>query len=298
MARSAQRTSTAVAGFIVLIAAVVAGGMWLRQRSERQTTQDERPLVVATVPHVASWVGNLVGDGARVDVLVSNGIDAHDFTLTPASVVLVAKADVVVANGAGLEPWLPELQAQVSDVPFVATADGLPGVREGDPHTWLDPVLAREQVRVAATGIAAAIPALVDTMSVNVGAYDAELVQLDADIRAALDPLPQRSIITFHESFGYFAERYGLTIPTSLVELPGDEPTAQDIARVGEEARSSNVTTMLVEPGPVPDLAQALADEFDLEIAVLDPLEVLAPTSRAYIDGMRANLAVLVSALD
>lgn len=297
MANVAQRRAVAAVGFILLAAVVVVGGLWLRSRSERTSTYDERPLVVATVPHVASWVRNLVGEGARVEVLVGSNVEAHDFTLTPATVVLVAQADVVVANGAGLEPWLPELQAQVSDVPFIVTADGLPGVRAGDPHTWLDPVLAREQVRAAATAIAATIPTLGDSISANVGAYDARLIQLDADIRTALSALPNRAIITFHEAFGYFAERYGLTVPVTLVELPGDEPTVQDVARVGEEAERNGVTTLLIEPGPAPDLAQALAQEFDLQLAVLDPLEALDPAMDAYERGMRRNLEVLVEAL-
>jgi ABC-type Zn uptake system ZnuABC Zn-binding protein ZnuA len=65
-------------GFILLAAVVVAGGLWLRSRSQRTSVYDERPLVVATVPHVASWVRNLVGEGARVEVLVGGGAEAHD----------------------------------------------------------------------------------------------------------------------------------------------------------------------------------------------------------------------------
>jgi zinc transport system substrate-binding protein len=86
-------------------------------------------------------------------------------------------------------------------------------------------------------------------------------------------------------------------VPTSLVQLPGDEATLADVANVGELAREQGVTTMFVEPGPTPDLASSLAEEFGLRLAVLDPLEVLPLTAGAYVDGMRANLDALTAAL-
>jgi zinc transport system substrate-binding protein len=142
-----------------------------------------------------------------------------------------------------------------------------------------------------------AVPTIQSGVDANLAAFDAHLIQLDADIRSALSSLPNRAIITFHEAFGYFAERYGLTVPVTLVELPGDEPTVQDVARVGEEAESNGVTMLLVEPGPTPDLAHALADEFGLRLAVLDPLEAIDPATDAYENGMRRNLEVLLEAL-
>ncbi len=266
--------------------------------NSRAIVADDTPLIVASVPHIAIWTKQVAGSDFEVRSLVGGGVDVHDFSFKPADLALVARADLVIANGAHLEPWLDNLQRKFPQKTFVKTAEGL-SLRQDDPHTWLDPVLAAEQVTALEQALAVHWPGQEATFAKNAETYLGQLANLNQEIKNSLALLAprQKSFIAFHDAFNYFAERYGLRQVTKLVERPGDQLTLAEIQNVGQKAEELGLKVLFVEPGPVPDLANNLAHEFNLQLVILDPLEVAAPESGNYLKGMRENLAALLQGL-
>jgi zinc transport system substrate-binding protein len=278
--------------FLAVVSALVVF-LW-QQRTDFES--NEKPLIVATVPHIAVWLENIVGEEAQIELLVKEQVDVHEFTFTPQDSELLAQADAIVANGAGLEPWLINIREQLPRVPLIETAAGLTLI-EDDPHTWLDPVQAQQQVMAAANGLSAVLPGIAATTAANAQTYLGELQRLDNDIQTQLASISQKKFIAFHESFGYFARRYGLEQVAQLVERPGAESTLQNVAEIGDLIERNQLTTIFIEPGPVPDLASTLHDEFGVELRVLDTLETIVPERGAYLSHMYTNLEQLTAGL-
>jgi zinc transport system substrate-binding protein len=113
----------------------------------------------------------------------------------------------------------------------------------------------------------------------------------------ALDGLPVREIVTFHEAFPYFASEFGLRIAAVVEREPGSEPSAAELARTVEIVRKSGAKAVFAEPQYPAKAAQAVAREAGVRVSVLDPAVDGAEDPGSYIRTMDANLAVLREAL-
>ncbi|MFH0830722.1 MAG: metal ABC transporter substrate-binding protein [Parcubacteria group bacterium] len=287
-----------ILGVVIVISitvAVVLGIRALYQQPARQT--DSRPIVVATVPHVASWLEDLSAGSLRIETIVPPGSEIHDFSFSPAGAQILDQAELLVANGAGLEPWLADIAAAYPRLPIVETTRGL-ALTANDPHTWLDPLLAAQQVAAAGLALQQAFPAQATSLAQNTEELRATLRNLDQEIRTGLTQVNGRHFVAFHNAFSYFARRYGLEQVGELVERPGDEPTFADIEALQRTVQELTINTLFVEPGPVPDIARTFAAELNLKIAILNPLETIEPMQGAYLAAMRINLEALRVSLD
>lgn len=289
-----MRKRTTLIGLAVVLLVVASFVAWLVILPRGEQTPSSQAMITATVPHVGVWATNLLAGVAQVQVIASGVAEVHEFSLSPEEVARASSSLLILANGAGLEPWLDDVAAQVPGVPIVETAAGLP-LRADDPHTWLDPVLAQAQVQRASDALIEVFPEFATRILSNTEQYLARLAALDEQIRTSLVDLPRRQFIAFHDAFGYFASRYALEQIGQLVERPGDEPTFGDVAAVGQQAQTQNLTSIYIEPGAVPDLIESIAAEFDLTVRVLDPLEILPLEPDAYVAGMEKNLAELLA---
>nr|WP_221401265.1 metal ABC transporter substrate-binding protein [Paenibacillus phyllosphaerae] len=170
-----------------------------------------------------------------------------------------------------------------------------------DPHVWLDPVLAQEQVLAILSGFEQADPANKDTYKANADAYIAKLKELDQAFKDGLANVSHREFVTQHAAFGYLAERYGLTqLPISGL-TPEQEPSPDEMAEIVEFAKEHEVSTIFFETLVDPKVAKAVADEIGAATAVLNPLEGLTEEEKKsdldYIGVMKNNLDALVQAL-
>ncbi len=292
-----RRTKRVIGAFIIWLFVVVAViyGLWfLGQRQKIQFSG--RPVVVATVPHVAGWLRNILEPEIQVEKLIRGGADVHSFSFSPATIDLVSRAEAVVANGAGLEPWLADVAGQIPETPVIDTSQAV-AVTEGDPHIWLDPVRASAQIEYASRELQKIFPEYAQKISARTQEYVQSLGQLDAETSIALSRLPQKNFVAFHDSFAYFANKYGLEQGIHLVERPGAQITLQDIAGLGQQITTGKYQAIFIEPGPIPDLAQTLADEFGLDLLILDTLETAPDDADAYVRIMRQNVSQLVHGL-
>ena len=260
----------------VLLAAVLAGAV-LSAAPDPAAAAPERPHVVVTTTVLGSLVRDLVGDEARVSVVMPNGADPHDFQPSARDVAELSEADLVVANGLNLEEGLEDALDQArSDGTRVIDATGLvtlrrfdPSNREeiaehgpDDPHIWTDPLTMRELV-------AGLMPVLRDDLGLDVSArgrsLEGRLSALDAEVRSDMAGVPdsRRTLVTGHESMGYFAARYGFRLVGALIPSLSSQAqaSAANLAGLRAQVQREGVPAIFNEEGTPDGIADAIADE-------------------------------------
>ncbi|MBU2604129.1 MAG: metal ABC transporter substrate-binding protein [Actinobacteria bacterium] len=290
---------------------------------------DQRLLVVTSVPIIYTLAANVAGDSVRLENILPPGASPHQVSFTPAQARLVADADLVLVNGAGLEPWVDDLVAASGNtevrvvavtkgVEFLQPGEPIPlpsagpdngddhgGTPEGDhddapdgvdPHVWLDVANARLMVGVIADELAKVDPQGAADYRTRAAAYDARLAELDLEIGAALSDLPNRHFVSFHSAFLYYARAYGLEQAAVIAESPGKEPPPQYLAALVEKVRELGVRAVFSEPQFSPRAAEALAREAGIEVFEVDP-EGSSLSPAMYEELMRDNTATFVRAL-
>ena len=268
-------------------------------------------LKVVTTTTVLADLVRQVG-GTRVDVfsLVPKGGEVHTFDPTPTDVKRVAGARLLFANGLGLDDWLTALaQDAGTDAVVVRLGEDLPGVTylagDGDgeapnPHVWLDAAYAARYVDRIEAALSQADPAGAAGYAAAADAYRARLESLDAEITARLGELPSTSrvVVSFHDAFPYFAAAYGLTVAGSIVDAPGQDPSAGDIADLVATIRSGGARAILAEAQFNPRLAETIAAETDaIVVTDLYSDSVGDAPAETYEGLMRWNTDRLVAAL-
>ena len=270
--------------------------------------------VVATIFPIADIIRQIGDDAVEVVTLLPPGASPHTFEPTPAQMRAVAEARVFVRVGAGLDSWTEKLLAARNPTLSVLTlTDGIrllsltrdptdasaAGGHGGDPHIWLDPVLVRDQlVPAISTALTEAAPEQRGAFESRAAAFREALTRLDADIRTALAPLPNRNFVGFHAAWRYFGERYSLHQVAVVEAFPGKEPSARDIAAVVETARAAHVHVILIEPQMNPRVAEQIARDCGAQTMVVDELGAPnLPGRTHYLDLMRYNAGVFTEAL-
>jgi zinc/manganese transport system substrate-binding protein len=275
--------------------------------------------ILATFLPVHSHASAIAGDRAVVESLIAGDIGAHDFSPRPADMQRIAKADVIVFNGAGMEPWLDDLIKQAAkknlkkvDLSFgiklLENTDALDddhdhdhdhhGCDHGDhnPHFWLDPILAIQQAETLRDALIAADPDGSATYQKNATEYIAKLRALDADFQKILAPLPSKKLVTFHDAFPYLAKRYDLENIGYISQFPERDPAPAELAALIDRIRAADVKILFAETGYESALLQRVATETGAKVSTLDTLEVGELGPEAYLNGMGKNLETLRAA--
>ena len=275
-----------------------------------QTTK-KLTIVTSFLP-IQSHAAAIAGDNAKVSQLLSQETGPHDFQLKPADVKKVADADLFIINGVGIEGWLEELVRKlgrkkpvVIDASKGATLLASPeefqsGRRDSgyseNPHVWLDPLIAQQQVANILRALRKADPANAETYTRNAKSYLAKLKKLDADFKTAMDSLPNKNLVTFHDAFPYLARRYGLNYVGYISEFPEKDPTPKQLATLLDKIKTQRVGVLFAEANYAPRLLKRVAAQSGAKVSQLDTLEVGQGHASAYLDRMRANLAALRAA--
>jgi zinc transport system substrate-binding protein len=139
-----------------------------------------------------------------------------------------------------------------------------------DPHTWLNPLLAKIQARTICDTLVELDPPHADAYRRNLADFQADLDRVHAKIAAALAPLKGREIFVFHPAFGYFTDAYGLK--QVAVEIEGKEPTAKQIGKLIERARAAQVKVIFVQPQFPRKSAEAIAAAIGSAVVPMDDL--------------------------
>lgn len=276
--------------------------------------------VLATFLPVHAHASAIAGDRAVVKSLISGDVSAHDFSPRPTDMKRIAEADVLIFNGAGMEPWIDDLIQQAAktdlkkvdlstDIHLLKNANPLDDDHDHDehdhehhdhgehnPHYWLDPILAIQQAETIRDALINADPKGAATYQENAAAYISKLRELDADFQEILDPLPSKKLVTFHDAFPYLAKRYGLENLGYLSKFPERDPAPAELAALIDRIRTAGVKILFAETGYEPALLQRVASETGTQVSMLDTLEVGEAGPDAYLNGMRKNLEALRTA--
>ncbi|MFI7541842.1 metal ABC transporter substrate-binding protein [Actinoplanes sp. NPDC049599] len=276
---------------------------------------DPRLAVVATTPEVADFVRAVGADHVTVTQLIKPQVDPHDYEPTPADIRAIGTAALVVRNGVGLEEWLDRtVESAGFRGPVVDAGQGVPlrdgGPEEGggpDPHIWHDPANAKIMVAGIARALTAADPGRGAAFAANLRDYSAALDQLDADNRAAFATLPadRRKLVTNHDAFGYYVDRYGLEFVGSVIpsldtsaELSGKQLTDL-VARI----RATGTRAVFTESSLPPRAAEAIARQAGVKVIggedalYGDSLGKPGTPEGTYLGAERHNTRVIVAAL-
>lgn len=224
----------------------------------------------------------------------------HDYQLTAGDMRRLAEADVLLVNGAGMEPFLGKVAEQSPRVRVVAVSEGIP-LLENNPHVWVSLAGARQQTANIASALAAADPDQADAFRANAATYQAALSALEEKMRTALAPYAGTPIVTFHEAFPYFARDFGLDLAGVIGREHGAEPSARELADTVKLVRARQVKALFAEPQFPDQSARVVARETGVPVYSLDPV-VTGPSDPAEARGafllaMEKNLEVLQEAL-
>ena len=233
----------------------------------------------------------------------------HDYQLLTSDMRALAKCSALLINGAGMETFLPDVTGQFPDLTVIDCSQGVELLTEEEDHghdheqaaynahIWLDPENAVQMVRNLRDGLSALLPDQKDRIAENAEAYIAKLSALDEELRAAVEPLPRKQIVTFHEAFPYFARAYGLEV-AAVVALEPDEPISpRMLKQVIEKVRAAGNPPLFSEPQYENTALRTVAQETGATVYELDPLVTGDGAKTAYEDVMRKNLTVLLTAL-
>ncbi|UJB71666.1 zinc ABC transporter substrate-binding protein [Acaryochloris sp. 'Moss Beach'] len=169
---------------------------------------------------------------------------------------------------------------------------------ENNPHIWLDPKRAIQQVENIRDGLIKADPDGKSTYEANAAAYIDQLKQLDTEFTEQLKPYAGKTFVTYHDFADYFARSYDLKVEY-LVGIPDENASPEDVKRVINAAKSSNLKTLLSEPQASSNPFTALAQDLKVQVGTFDPLETGgtdALEADYYLSAMRANLKSLTTA--
>ena len=254
------------------------------------------PAVVVSIHPIAQLVRELAGPDLEVRVLLPPGAHADTYEPTPRLAQAIARAELIVKVGGGLDDWVPT----AGPARVLVLTEGVDlGGAGGNPHVWLDPVLVRDRLvprLAAALGEADSMAA--EGIRERAGSFSDTLTALDAGIRALLATAPDRRFIAAHPAWTHFAARYGLEQVGVLHPSPGEEIGTRELARLVAEARDRGVRAVIAEPQLARAGVAAVAGELSVQVEVGDPIggEGLEGRER-YADLMRWNARAFTRAL-
>lgn len=304
---------------ISILGILVVGGLvyWGLQRKQA-TPNSQAVQVVASFYPLAEFARHVGGNLVQVQTVVPAGSEPHDYEPTPQDVVGVHNASVFIYNGGGVDSWAdkiaPELMQKgvrvinISDHVSHLANPSIEGKAaeepEGpfDPHFWLDPVLAQEQVKVISEALIAVDPEHAVTYTAQSEAYIAQLQSLDQEYQSGLASCVRRDIVTSHAAFGYLAKRYNLT-PINISGIsPEEEPAPRTLSEIAQIAKQKNIKYIFFETLVSPKLAQTIALEIGAKTIAFNPLEGITDEERQagkdYLSLMRDNLQSLRIAME
>lgn len=319
-----------IAGILLLVIGMLGISTAGCKRGARHKGQNLK--ILASFLPMYIFTANIVNgvDGVEVDVLLPpEGAGPHGYHLTPADMKKIEDADVIVLNGLGLEAFLenklnninPKAKVIVASEGITPLRDSFAGgahhegetegeAHEGEhehgmwnPHVWVDPWLAAEQVKVISAKLGEIDKKNAHRYFQNSEQYRAKLLQLGEDMKKASLEFVNGKIVTVHNAFEYLAKEMGLKIIAVLRVEPTSEPSPTELAKIEEIIKNEQPAAIFTEPQFPDKLANSLGEQFKVKVFVLDPVATLAPPAKwpvqldYYERVMYANLSALQEAM-
>ena len=301
---------------ILSAAALVLVGCGTSGSDESAVSEDGIKVVTTFYP-MYDFAKNVVGDNGEVSVLLDAGQESHGYEPTPQDIAAIADADVFVYNSDEMETWVPSVLESIesSDVIVVEAAEDIAlfeleeaaeeehsdeegeDAHDVDPHVWLDPVYAQEEVAAILAGMLEADEANKESYEANAAAFNEKLAELDAAYQTAFEDAENRTFVVQHAAFGYIARRYELT-EVAVSDVSSDaEPNPAKLAELQQFMIDNQITTVYYSDSASSKTAETLAEEAGATLEVLSPLEGITDedqeAGKDYLSVMEENLTAL-----
>ena len=273
-----------IPGALLLMAAIVSCGS--PQKVERNSDQSKLNVVTTFLP-ITLFTEAVAGECANVRALIPPNLGPHDFQAKPSDIAVLSNAEILVKNGLGMEYFLDKLieSAENDSLQLIDTSRGVSVITsdgsdqdqdsnhgEVNPHIWLDPLRAVQQVENIRDGLVKADPDCTDGYTQRAAAYSEMLKGLNSAFADQLKPFRGQTFIAFHDFAPYFAERYDLKAEF-VVDVPEMNPTPSDLQRVSNLVEESQIKALLSEPQEGDRSFNALAEDLGVNVVTFDPLE-------------------------
>ena len=276
-----------------------------------ETREDDRPQVVVTSTILTDLTATVGGDEIAVTGLLEPGDDPHLYEPVPEDTQVLEQADLIFYNGYNLEPALIRLSdgagveaEQVALAEQVEPLEFEEGQTEPDPHVWGDVENAIVLVEAIAATLSEQFPEDAAVFDQNAADLIEELRALDGWIVTQMETIPpdQRTLVTTHDAFQYYADAYGLTVLGTLIGISTEEqPSAQTVQQLVEEIRQAQVPAIFAETTLNPALITTVAEEAGVQLAdpalYSDSLGAAGSGAETYITMMVTNTETVVRAL-
>ncbi|MDT0000674.1 metal ABC transporter substrate-binding protein [Listeria cossartiae subsp. cayugensis] len=285
--------------------------------SSDKVSEDKSKLkVVTTFYPMYDFTKNVAGDNASIEMLIDAGTEPHDYEPSAKDIAKIEEADVFVYNSEDMETWVPSVLKSL-DSKKLTVIDASKGIKlvegteeehdhdhgeeehhhEHDPHVWLSPVLAQQEVANIQKGLTKADKTNTDTYKKNAENYTDKLKALDNEFKTAFEGAKQRDFVTQHAAFQYLANEYDLHQVAIAGLSPDQEPSPARLAELQKYVKANNITTIYFEEVASPKVAETLAKETGANLEVLSPIEGITDKEQKkgmdYIAYMEQNLQAL-----
>ena len=288
-----------------IICAALAMAMLLCgcSRAETNSTDNANEFkIAASFYPVYITALNIAGgiEGVSVENLVSEQVGClHDYTLTTGEMKTVENCDVLIINGAGMEPFMDKISRSMPQVKVIDASAGIETIKtdgEENPHVWLDVKNAIAQLDTVTQALCQICPEHGDEFRENAEAYRIKLEELDRQLKDRLSDISGAKLVTFHEAFEYFARAYGLEIAAAVYQDEHTTPSPAQVESVIDLMRGEKITAIFTEPQYQDSIANTVAAETGAGIYTLDPCVSGDGNANSYIDVMSGNMNVLIEA--
>jgi ABC-type Zn uptake system ZnuABC Zn-binding protein ZnuA len=263
--------------------------------------------VVVSIAPLYNITRAIAGDRADIIMLVPPGASEHTYSPKPAQVEAMANADIFIRIGAGMEFWADKMIAAAESkklkvltltqgVKLIAGADE--DEKAGNPHIWLDPVLAKDMA-AKIKGILCAVDADgTKTYAGNLKVFDSKADKLDVLLKKEIKKFRVKDLVSMHPAWVYFEKRYGLNEVGVIEMIPGKEPSPNDIKDIINSVKKYSIKAVFAEPQLPRKAADVIASEAGVKVVILDPLGAVRDTPDGYFDFIMKNFYSMKEAMN
>ena len=261
-----MRTQLRILASIILTLAIVVSGC----ASKPQPTEGKIRIMVSILPQ-AYFVKRIGGDKVEVTVMVPPGANPATYEPTASQMKALVQAKMYVRIRVPFEyAWMDRIAAANRHMLIVDSTEGIERIGGKNPHIWLSPRLVKIQVENIYAGLLQIDPANKDFYARNKEEFLKELDALDKELAETLAGVKGGRFMVFHPAWSYFARDYGLEqIP---IEIEGKEPSAAELARLIEMAKTNGIKVIFVQPQFSSKSAEAIAQQIGGKVVSIDPL--------------------------